>query len=405
MFHRLNPWRRAAAVLGVAAGLALVGPPLRAQGLELGGNALALAPPEMKALSKLRLALSAPRPAQDAALEEARRVAQSRDARHVLALYELELGRQRKDDAMRAAALDVLIASDLTPKDKLPAFLMARGGIAYAQKDYAAANAMWTRSLELKPEDPDALANLAQAREAQKDLPGGAALLERAIAARKAAGQPVPERWYGQRMSLAYNARAARAGIAAARDLVTAFPTAQNWRQALVVYRQLALPRDEQEIDLFRLMRSAGALSQAAEYQRFAQLLEHGGRAAEAKAVIEEGRARTSLSAAESPTRDIIAEIEAAVPKERARLAGPRTSLTDADSLLAAGRQDEALLLYRGLLQKPGVDKGQANTRLGAALLAAGRRAEAEAAFRAAVASPGPYADLAGFWLARLAQP
>jgi hypothetical protein len=366
---------------------------------------LFLSPPEYAALSKLRLAVSGPRAAQERALDEARRAAQSPDARHVLALYELEIGRQRGDDAMRARALDVLIASDLTARDRLPAYLMSRGGIDWNAGDAATAGRYWSRYAALKPEDPDGLANLAQVREAEKDLSGAQALLDKAIAARRAAGQAVPERWYRQRLSLAFNGRLAAPAVAAARDLIRAYPTADNWRHALVVYRQVAQPTDEAEIDLLRLTRFAGAMTQSAEYQRFAQLLEHSGRAAEAKAVLAEGLARVGLSAAESPTRDILAEIDRAAPKEQARIAGARTTLIDADSLVASGRQEEGIALYRNLLARPGSDRAQANVRRGAALLAAGRKAEAQAAFAEAAGGQGTYADLAGFWLARIAQP
>lgn len=408
MFQRPNPFpRKALCLLGLSCLPAAALPPPEAQprGLEINGTSLSLSSKENEALSKLRAAMSAPRAQQDAALEKARSIAQSRDARHALALYELELGRQRKDDATRAAALDVLIASGLTTPDRLAGYLQARGGIAWQARDVATAGTLWARYLELRPADPEGLANLAQVREAEKNLPAAQDLLDKAIAARRAAAQAVPEGWQRQRLSLAYNAQLVRPTLAAARDLVAAYPSADNWRQALVAYRQTAQLRDEAEIDLMRLTRFAGAMKQPAEYQRLAQLLEHGGRAAEAKAVLAEGLARTSLSAAESPTRDIIAEIEGALPKERARIAGARTSLVDADSLIALGRQEEALALYRSLVGKAGTDRGQANVRLGAALLAAGRRADAEAAFRAAATGQGTYADLAAFWLLRLAQP
>jgi tetratricopeptide (TPR) repeat protein len=388
--------------------------------LTLEGSTLAVTPREVAALTAFGRTIGSQRTAeQDRALAEARRVAQSRDARYALAIYQLELGKVRGDDAMRVEALDQLIGHKLTPPAKLAGYINVRAGIAYRLGDFATAGALWTRLLEMKPNDPDTLGNLAQARQAQKDPAGAADLLGRAIAARTAAGVSASEILYRQQMSVANEARLVAPGIAAALALVRSYPTQANWRDALVVYRQLAAPKDMFEIDLLRLMRAAGALLRANEYQRMAQLLTRAGAAVEARAVLQEGVSRKLLNAGEYPARDIIAEADRAIPKDSARLqalqrqggAPPGGSpLATADALLGMGRYAEAAPLYRAAFGKPGVNAAEANVRLGMALFLAGRRAEAEAAFRvaagggAATADPAGYADLAQFWLARLAQ-
>jgi tetratricopeptide (TPR) repeat protein len=345
--------------------------------MEIGGARLSLSSQEMKALSELgglvRGGGQAAR--QDRALEEARRVASSRDARHVLALYELELGNQRRDDAMRAKALDVLITSPMTRSERLPGYLGVRGQIAYRAGDFDMAGRLWSQLAELTPDDPDSLANLAQVRLAQKDAPGAMDLLDRAIVARKASGKEPSEIWYRQRLSIAQQGNLVEPGIAAARALVGAYPTPENWRIALVVYRQLGTLDEGFEIDLLRLMRRVGVLTQAAEYQRMAQLLRQSGEIAEAKAVLAEGIGRSLLDAGTSPTREIIAEVDRATAKKQAA----------------------------GLAQPVGAG---AKVRLGMSRLLTGQRAEAETVFRAAAAdaSGGRYADLAFFWLTWLGQ-
>jgi tetratricopeptide (TPR) repeat protein len=347
--------------------------------MELGGNRLSVSREEMRALSNLgRLARSGQSGLQNRALAEARRVANSRDARFVLALYELEIGSRRGDDGMRAQALDALIASQLTGRDRLPGHLAARGQIAYRAGDFDTAGRLWARLAELTPSDPDAYANLAQVRLAQQDAPGAMDLLTRAIAAGEAAGRAASEVWYRQRLAIAQQGNLVAPGIDAARALVSAFPTAANWRDALIVYRHLAAPEGAFEIDFLRLMRHVGALARTAEYQRMAQLLRQAGEPREAKAVLDEGLARGLLDAETSPTREIIAEVDRAV-------AGVgRESAAGSEPPNMAGAQ-----VRRGMSQ-----------------LLAGRRAEAEAAFRAAAGDPagGRYADLASFWLTSLAQ-
>ncbi len=349
--------------------------------MEIGGSRLSVSPQEMRALSSLgNLVRSGGQKArEDRALADARRVANSRDARYVLALYELEIGNRRRDDAMRAPALDVLIASDLTKRDKLAGHLAARGQIAYLAGDFDTAGRLWSRWAELAPSEPDALANLAQVRLAQKDAPGALDLLARAIAAREAQGQKASEVWYRQRLGIAQQGALVEPGIAAARALVAAYPNADNWRMALVVYRQLVAPGDALEIDLLRLTRYAGAFARPAEYQRMAQLLRQSGEPVEAKAVLDEGLARGVLDAGTSPTREIAAEVDRAI---------------------ANGS--------KGTAETP-VSPGAVGARVRSAVaqLAVGRRAEAEAAFRSAAADPaaGRYADLAFFWLALLERP
>lgn len=375
--------------------------------MELDGMTLSLSRDEMAAVTDLANQLQGPRAAQDRALAIARRKAQGRDARYVLAIYELEIGRQRKDDSLRAEALDALIASGRVPSERLASYLEMRGGIAFQQHDYARANTLWSRELQLKPSDPNTMANLAQVRQALGDAAGAADLLRRSAAARAAAGEKPTEILSRQMLTTAYNAHLTKPAVDAGLALVAAYPSADNWRLSLVAYRQLAAPTGEFEIDLLRLMRAAGSLAKPEEYQRLAQLLEHSGRPTEGKKVLEEGISRQLLNAGQSPICDILAELDRFIPQERAR---PKVDLAGADSLAALGRQAEAVALYRALLAKPGVDAAQVNVHLGMALLAAGRQAEAESSFRSAVASAGPdqparYADLASFWLARLAPP
>lgn len=347
--------------------------------MEFGGKKLAVSPQEMTVLSNLgKLAREDQSARQDRALADARRVVNSRDARYVLALYEVEIGKRRGDDAMQAQALDVLIASPLTESDSLPGHLAARGQIAYRGGDFDMAERLWERLAELTPSDPRVFASLAQVRLAQKDADRAADLLSRAIAMREASGETAPEGWYRQRLGVAQQGNLVAPGIDAARALVSAYPTSENWRSALLVYRQLATPEVALEIDLLRLMRYLDALDRANEYLRMAQLLRQVGEPVEAKAVLDEGITRGLLDTGTSPTREIIAEVDRAVATAQSGSA--------VNSELP--------------------NKAGAQVRLGMSRLLAGQRAEAEAAFRRAADDPegGRYADLACFWLTSLAQ-
>ena len=312
---------------------------------------------------------------QDRTLAAAEAVANTPDARYLLATFQLEIGRQRRDDALRLRALEVLIPSEMTPADRLPGYLAIRGDVAFRARDYATASADWGRLAEMQPNDPQSMINLAQVRNAMNDTAGAADLLRRAIAMQDPAAGPASETTFRQRLSITYNAGLHRESVDAAQALLASYPTPENWRLALVTYRQLSQPQASAEIDMLRMMRAVGALARTAEYQRLAQLLLHAGFAAEAKAVLDEGLSRRIDGLALSPTPEIRREIERA-------LAAPPPSMQSVDASSPEGRY-----------------------RLAASQALAGRHVEAEAAFRglAESAATDPahvfYPDLARFWL------
>lgn len=384
-------------------------PPVSQGPMTLEGKALALSATELRRLSDLGNVLrSTNRALQDRALVAAEAAASSPDARFALAVYQLEIGRQRQDDALLVRALDVLIEQVDSPPERLFTRLVMRGGIAFRGRDYETAASLWTRALAQRPDDPTILNNLAQARAELGDASGAIDLIRRAIAARRAGTEPVPETWYRQWVSLAHNGGLAAERATAAHALVAAYPTPDNWRYALVAYRQTAAPHEAAEIDLLRFMRVAGILAQPAEYQRLAQLLQHSGQAAEGRAALEEGMARGIVPRGTSPTPEILREIDRAIERSPASGAGP--PLVAADALSAERRFEDALPLYRAALRQDGVDRAAANMRLAVTLAMAGHRSGAETAFRAVVESADNgatgrwYADLAQFWLVWLAR-
>jgi predicted Zn-dependent protease len=381
--------RNMLAALAVASSFVVALSPAGAQlmrsSLELDGRTFALTPEELNRLTALAAVVhTTERGAQDRALAAARSVANSTESRYVFALYEIEIGRQRQDDALRVEALDVLIVSHNTPSERLPSYLGVRGDIAFRAGDYATAASLWARLVALQPNDPQALNNLAQVRAAQNDPQGAVDLLRGAIAAHQTG--PAPERWYRQWLAIANNGRLVDQGVAAARALVASYPTPANWRDALVAYRQLVAPQDAAEIDLLRLMRTVGALARPAEYQRLAQLLLHAGDAAEGRAVLDEGMERGIVNRAEPPTPAISAEIDRTIARSPARADPALAPSNRADSPYGAGQFAQAVASFR-----------------------AGRRPEAEAEFRALAGHADGqgaarwYPDFAAFWLAWLA--
>lgn len=380
------------------------------------GRTLNLSREERAALVPLEAAVrGTDRAAQDAALASASAAARGADARHAVATFQFQIGRQRNDNAMMLQALDVLTTSSAVPPAELPNYLDVQLRLALAQRDTARTERALSRLLQIRPNDPELLAASAQLQVQQNKPAEAVELIQRAVAARQAAGQPVPESWLRFGLANSFNSQnptlRARA-LGFARGLVGGFPTAVNWRDALLVLRDTSNFDAAAQLDLYRLMLAAGALAGERDYYEFANTLNQGGYPAEAKAVLDAGVRNRMIDAGRSPFRELIATAGGRIAADRADLpnsqraalaaANGTPALRTADAFFGHGRYPDAIALYRAALQKGGVDPNVVNTRLGIALALAGQRAEAEAAFRVVT---GPRAELANFWMLWLQQP
>jgi tetratricopeptide (TPR) repeat protein len=366
---------------------------------------------ERAALLALQTALEAKNyPAATAALATAQSRARTGNARYLASALQLRLAIETGDRGLQSSAIDAMIASGAAPASELPQLYRNQAALLQQQggKLDRAENSL-TRYLELVPSDSEALLALSQIKHDRRKQPEAVALIERAIDARKATGQPVPESWYKRGLSLAVANRMQPQSLRFSRELAASYPTSQNWRDAILVYRDTSRPDAEAVLDSWRLQRAAKALAGERDYLQFAQALTAGGLPAESKAVLDEGVSAKMVSPAKATFKEMIASSAKAATAARAGLKARETAamtaatgtaaMTAADGFLAQGNYITAANLYRTAIQKGSVDPGTANARLGIALALAGQRAEAETALRSVT---GPRADLAALWLAWL---
>ncbi len=340
-----------------------------------------------------------------AAIPAAQAAAESANARYLVGQLMLAVGRGAQDNQIQAQAVDQMVASGGAPQEQIGALLTAQADIAIQAQNWPTAESALTRLLESDPNDVQRITTLAQVKLRLNKGDEAQALFQRALETSTAGGQAAPEDLYRRLLATAYEARQPQQSIELSRQLVRAYPTATNWRDALLIYRQLGNVDGQLDIDTRRLMHAAGALESEADYVEFADQLNRAGLPGEVKAVLDDGVARGKLRAG-GPHSDLLTRANGAVAEDRAGLAGQRAaavaaadvrpSLGLADAYAGYGQFAEAIELYRVALGKNGADANLINTRLGAALAQAGQRSEAEAAFRAIT---GPRADLASFWL------
>lgn len=355
-----------------------------------------------------------------ASLAQAEAAAKTPDEKYFVGSLRLSIAQGTKNTAEQRKAVEEMIASGSGPAENRGQLNFYAGNFAYQANDHARAiqyltaaqqaGYVHTDSAGQPTRDVDLL--LAEAHFKSNQVPQGLALVERLIQSERAAGRTPPKDWYSRAASVAYQSKNPAEVAKWTRMQVEAYPTAENWRSALVIYQQGANLDNPATLDLLRLMRASKALTSERDYYEYADLAQRGGLVGEAKAVIDEGRAAGVFNSSNRAINDIYTQANGQVKQDRASLpaaeksaasgANGKAAAATGDAYLGYGDYAKAAAMYQLALQKGGVDANTINTRLGIALARGGQKDAAKAAFAAVT---GPRAELAQFWVAWLNQP
>ncbi|HYI38973.1 MAG TPA: hypothetical protein VE053_01495 [Allosphingosinicella sp.] len=350
-----------------------------------------------------------------AALPAAAAAATGPGARYYIGRFKLEIGMGTNNVALQGQGMEELLASGQVPlADQAPIY-RNQAILANNAGNKAKAEAAYAKALELSPNDTELMISLAQVKNDLKKPAEAVQLISKAIEAKRAAGQPVDESWYKYALKLAYDGRSnpalRDASQKLSRDLVTAYPTKENWRDSVLIFRDTNNLDSAADLDVLRFMRASGSLAGERDWYDLVDGLYKGGNYAEAKAVLDDGAAKRMVDPKKAAFAELIRLTNARMAGDRASLGGEETkamaaatgasALKIGDAFYGYGEHGKAIALYRAALTKGGVDANLVNTRLAMALLASGDRAGAETAFRALT---GPRQNLGAFWLAWLAR-
>ena len=333
------------------------------------------------------------------------------DARHILAGLQLQMALGNNDQAGQAAAIEAMLASGKVAQQDQARLYRALSALYTNLKQPERASAALQRLAQLEPNSVEVMLMQAEA-DARVNKHGEAiAGIEKAIAMEKAAGRAAPENWYKRALRFAYETKRQPDTMRIGQALLSAYPTAENWRDVLTIYRQQANLDKSAETDLLRLLRAAKAMKGESDFYMLASNLNNAGFPGEAKAVLDEGGQAKLINTSKDIFRQLLATTSGRVAEDRASLpslatkanaaADGKLALSTADAFLGYRDYARAAELYRLALRKGSVDSNLVNTRLGMALALAGQRAEAEAAFRAVT---GNRAQIAQFWMLWLSQ-
>jgi hypothetical protein len=361
-----------------------------------------------KAIGDLQAAMNAKAADFPQKLAAAQAVAKNSDDKYVIGKFQLQNAIDTGDKAAQAAAVEAILASGGADAAEAKQLNLVIASQAYDRGDFARAEAAYTAISAANPNDLESVVNLARAKMELKKEGEALALLQKAIGLSKTAGQNPPESWYRNAVSIAHKQNNAAVASELAREAIKYYPNKSNFQNLMAISPASRSSDEEIHADLMRLRQVSGTLSDAGDYLRFAQYLEYGRNWGEAKAVLDAaaraGKSTPAHAALLAKVSARIAEDKAALPsvEPKAKAAANGSMALNLASVYAGyGNYAKAAELYRIALQKGGVDANLVNTRLGIAHAMAGQRAEAETAFRAVT---GARADLAGLWLAWLAQ-
>jgi len=349
--------------------------------------------------------------AAQAALPAAQAAAHGNDAKFLVGKFQWQIGVGVNDTQLQAAGVDAMIASGSAPANVMPTLYSSQFDFAIRAGDSAKAESAATQLDRINPADPDRLPRHAQIRIAAHDPAGALAVYQQAVQAQQAAHQPVPVEWRQHMATIAYNNHLPQT-TAMMRDWLAAAPSPTLWHDTLAIYGETLSGDLSTRLDVYRLIRAAGAMRAERDYILLAEAAGEVRAIGEVQAVLQEGLNRNLITTNAAYARERIGSVNARLAADRASLATERTAALAGSSGLAALRIGEsyygygdyvhAAEMFRAALQKGGVDANLANTRLGEALALAGQRTEAEAAFRQVT---GPRGEIAQYWLLWLASP
>lgn len=341
-----------------------------------------------------------------AAMGPAQAAVSTADDKYTLAQLQYRIAKDAGNVPGQFAATEALIASGGVAAADLPGLYGNVGVMAFDAKDFDKAGFAFEQMLRLSPNNSEAAVNLSAVRLRQGRKAEGAQMIERAIALKVAAGQPVPDDLYRRAVALTTDAKQVPQANKLTRAWLAAYPTEQNWRDAMSNYRFLNPLDQAAELDRLRLMRAAKALHGERAYGEYAETALMAGLPGESQKVLEEGIAARVVDRNKMTYKELLQRSVTGAAKDRPTLkdsegkaaaaATGKIALNTADAYLSYGDYAKAAPLYRTAMAKGGVDANIINTRLGIALAMSGDKAGATAAFNAVT---GPRQDLAQYWL------
>lgn len=315
------------------------------------------------------------------------------------------IGAKTSDVAVQRQGLDMMLDSGKTaPAD------LARNSFAAAQLAY---NAKEMPKARLRAEQAiaagytgDAELIIAETYFAENNAAAGLAAIEKAVARKTAANQPVPEQWIKRALAQAYQGKLAAETSKYAMLYAKNYPSETSWGDAIAIQRNTYNYEGQELLDLLRLASRAGAMRYERDYADYVEAADARRLPGETQRIIDAGIAAGKLKAnnvfvseartiASGRVKADMADLPALERDAKAASGTAATAMAAGDALLSYNQPAKAEEFYKLALTRPGVDAARVNTRLGIAQTDQGKTAEAQATFAKVT---GPRQAIAQLW-------
>ncbi|GAA0481883.1 hypothetical protein GCM10009096_25150 [Parasphingorhabdus litoris] len=333
------------------------------------------------------------------------------DDKFVAGQLAIQLGTTLKDTGLQEKGINAALDSGKTSAEQQPSFLFFSGNFAYSGGRYAEAQQRLQQAFDAGYRQNNIGALIAEAYFKENKIQEGLNALDRALEAEKASGGKAPQDWYRRGAGMAMKNNVNGAAGKWTYKLVEAYPTGENWRAALSVYRDSANPKlsNQENLELMRLMRKADAMESERDYFEYADAADPRRLPGEVVSLLEEGLANGDVPSSSSYVRETLAAARGAVAADKASLGASerdanrspngKIALATADALLGYGDYTKAATLYQSAITKGGVDVARAQMGLGIAQVGQSNWDGAKQAFAGVTGSRKSIADFWTLWI------
>ncbi len=318
--------------------------------------------------------------------------AQTADDKFAAGQITYNLGAKLKDSALQRQGVSLMVDSG-SPQlgEDRAKFLYALAQLAYQDKDWAQARIRAEESIAAGYTGDGELL-LSEVHFAEGQAATGLDVLDRAMAKKVAAGQPIPEAWLKRALANAYQANLEAQAFKYAGMYAQYYPSQTSWGDAISIQRNLRNYDGQELLDLLRLAQRTDALRNERDYVDYIEAADARRLPGETQRIIAAGIAAGKLKSndvfvAEANTiasgrvRADTADLPNLARDARLPSATVATLMAAGDAFLSYGRAAEAEEFYTKALAKPGADTPRVLTRLGIAQLDQGKATEAQASF------------------------
>jgi hypothetical protein len=222
------------------------------------------------------------------------------DDKYQAGVFGQQIGSEAKNVVVQNEAVDLVIASTLTPIDQRAVYTFQKAATAYDTKDWPNAEIWLIKAHEMGYKSKSIAGGvemlIADSFNMQKKYPGSLAWMEKSQMASKQPGAlPLPENFFARAANVALKTGDVALIGRWMRELVSSKPTPDYWHDALMQTYKYADLDSQEVLDLMRLLRSVGGMKYEQNYSAYATDALIAFFPTEMKAVLEEGFAKGTI--------------------------------------------------------------------------------------------------------------